>query len=1409
MLKNDAGFRMGIQLRKYPLLYDTLINKIKAPVGVGIEFVIPKGRYTSPLSIALRNLIRQQIEVIPDEAFTSIKKSTLSYAASHFIEGAKHVDNYIENVSIHFVNEVAKRIVLPLLSLLEDSFKNGAYSAVESVYDIESDLTDAITIPSLEQFTTPLNTLITTGDKGALIAVMEEFTPTETRQRLQSFFDDFSTSDVFLELRDLENTLNTTENQALYLYLGDVRFGTATFPMFYIPLEVEFNAGIASFILKAEPHLYVNKRALDWVAQEISAQSGRTFISPTQDRILYLDEKDSFLEVAKKQTQFMVKALDLAAEIDFSNTSMQRVDNAIMQMSTSLYLAVFDRSDESILSDYEALLTAVEQDNQLAQEMFTNIVRGMILDEPISANSAIETAWDVISAPDRLLTVSPLPVNEEQRKIQLALQAPGCHYIIVQGPPGTGKSHSISAIAFDAILNGQSILILSDKNEALDVVEDKLAKTLEKVRPSGAGMPNPILRLGKTNSYPKLISTATLERIKEQDRAQRVNADHLEVETKETQEDISKKIQLTIDAFTTVTLNDIKEMQHLEDEIESSSVGWAKQIRRHISGVQHFKAVVSNFGNLPGGMLDESLNYLGEDWRSAENLLEEINIADVTHQLIEQGTFHPSMSMFPSIGTSCIPVLAGFIAEYEQAKWPIFGYFFVKGKVAAITNRLCQTLECTNPMDLHLKTKELRGLVGVLENLKISVLKNAIDAKHETKIYRRLMEKSKVPAGLGAMADIVVSFNKAIPNGWPDQNLSGNLKGVFDFVSNTAKYAVQWERISTALNSAPSFNFINEKTQLEKLHASRMSSAIDHKFVSFVDNNKALARSLGAVIKSKKQFPLEEFDRFSQAFPCIIAGIREYAQYIPLKHQSFDVVVIDEASQVSIAQAFPALIRAKRVVVFGDEKQFSNVKSQQASKERNATYTTSLEAHFRKKVSDSADRIQRLKQFDVKKSVLDFFKLIANAEIMLKKHFRGYQELISFSSVNFYDSQLQAIKVRSKPLVDVLRFEVLVHDKREEKKRNSNSMEVEFILAELKRILQSGAFKTVGVITPFKEQQELLSRILLNDIDADRFIRELRLKIMTFDTCQGEERGLIIYSMVATQEHDALNYVFPISLEECKDRIEDALKVQRLNVGFSRAEEGMLFVLSKPVDSYRGSIGQAIRHYQAALTRKNDFADAVVESPMEAKVLDWLQKTAFYQSNFEQLDLIPQFPVGDYLKQLDANYCHPAYRADFLLTYSGQNKQVRIIIEYDGFSEHFKDREKVTSSNYGQFYKASDIERQYIIESYGYCFLRINRFNLGEDPIATLSDRLYQLVEEASKVKPLKSVDQILAHTEALSSGNSKVCTKCSNIRPLKEFFDQSLSKGRGGHGRICMSCKLAGTSGVLSKADQIAILSA
>jgi hypothetical protein len=74
---------------------------------------------------------------------------------------------------------------------------------------------------------------------------------------------------------------------------------------------------------------------------------------------------------------------------------------------------------------------------------------------------------------------------------------------------------------------------------------------------------------------------------------------------------------------------------------------------------------------------------------------------------------------------------------------------------------------------------------------------------------------------------------------------------------------------------------------------------------------------------------------------------------------------------------------------------------------------------------------------------------------------------------------------------------------------------------------------------------------------------------------------------------------------------------------------------------------------------------------MEAQVLHWLRNTGFYAEYADRLEIVPQFPIGDYLKQLDPSYDHPRYRVDFLLLYQHPSgRKVPVIIEYGGFREH-------------------------------------------------------------------------------------------------------------------------------------------
>jgi very-short-patch-repair endonuclease len=528
-----------------------------------------------------------------------------------------------------------------------------------------------------------------------------------------------------------------------------------------------------------------------------------------------------------------------------------------------------------------------------------------------------------------------------------------------------------------------------------------------------------------------------------------------------------------------------------------------------------------------------------------------------------------------------------------------------------------------------------------------------------------------------------------------------------------------------------------------------------------------------------------------EAFPCLIVNIRDLGEYLPLEPEIFDIVIIDEASQVSIAQAFPAILRGKKVVVLGDKKQYSNVKSHNASVEMNNFLLNNVKLAYNGYISNFPEDKQQVlsdvvNMFDVKKSVLDFLTRIANYSCSLRKHFRGYPELISYSNKHFYNSYLQVMKIRSRPADTVLNFHILENVEEKDLYSNVNSFECECILNKLVELKEEGSCQSVGIITPFTNQQRYIYGEILSHEDSEYFLEKLNLKVMTFDTCQGDEKDIIFYSFVERPDEDNLKYIFLKDLRRIDDEEEGSIKAQRLNVGFSRAKEEMHFILSKNFEDISGEIGQALKHYfnQLQNAKKLPSPDNC-QSEMEKFVLGLLTQTDFYKNFNEDIEVHAQFPIGKYLKQIH-DIETPKYRTDFLVVLrDGLKKAYNIVIEYDGFEYHFKESDNIGIQNYDKFYVEQDVERQKILESYGYHFIRLNKFIVRNNPIGYLDKRFSQIVKNRENNDPL--IEQVLSDAEEIARGNIKRCPKCGLFKDIKEFVDYRRSTGLG---RYCNECK-------------------
>ena len=172
-----------------------------------------------------------------------------------------------------------------------------------------------------------------------------------------------------------------------------------------------------------------------------------------------------------------------------------------------------------------------------------------------------------------------------------------------------------------------------------------------------------------------------------------------------------------------------------------------------------------------------------------------------------------------------------------------------------------------------------------------------------------------------------------------------------------------------------------------------------------------------------------------------------------------------------------------------------------------------IKRQFKKNISSESDKLIRLQNFNVRTSILDFFENISNLSVRLRKHFRGYPEHIEYCSKTFYNSDLQAIRLRTKPISEIIKFDILNYDAKEEQ-GNINFKEAELIIKNLEKLKKENSKSTVAIVTPFTDQQRYLTTKITKHPDRDYFFENLRLIIKTFDTIQGEEREIVFYSMV-------------------------------------------------------------------------------------------------------------------------------------------------------------------------------------------------------------------------------------------------------------------------------------------------------
>lgn len=396
---------------------------------------------------------------------------------------------------------------------------------------------------------------------------------------------------------------------------------------------------------------------------------------------------------------------------------------------------------------------------------------------------------------------------------------------------------------------------------------------------------------------------------------------------------------------------------------------------------------------------------------------------------------------------------------------------------------------------------------------------------------------------------------------------------------------------------------------------------------------------------------------FSKLAPCMLMSPLSVAQYLPAHHTQYDVVIFDEASQITTWDAVGAIARAKQSIIVGDPKQLPPTN------------------FFGRTDDEDEDNLAEYEK-DLP-SILEEASTAGLPEIQLNWHYRSRDEsLIAFSNHHYYDNKLITF-----PSPETTYNALVFHKNDGIYARGSgrtNIVEaraiVDFAIERMQQWLQLDEEyrPTLGVITFNIQQQELILNLFdearRSDPRLEWFFddeREEPIIAKNLENIQGDERDIICFSV--TFGRDLAGKISMSFGALNRDGGE-----KRLNVAITRARSEMhVFssILAEDIDTSRTQ-ALGVTHLKnfldyaqrgpVALPALDEGSVGDVESPFEEAVLQALRTRGW--------DIRPQVGVSGY--RIDLGVIHPDHAGKYLAG-----------IECDGATYHSsataRDRDKI------------------------------------------------------------------------------------------------------------------------------------
>lgn len=368
--------------------------------------------------------------------------------------------------------------------------------------------------------------------------------------------------------------------------------------------------------------------------------------------------------------------------------------------------------------------------------------------------------------------------------------------------------------------------------------------------------------------------------------------------------------------------------------------------------------------------------------------------------------------------------------------------------------------------------------------------------------------------------------------------------------------------------------------------------------------------------------------------PCFMMSPLSLAKFLPAGAVRFDLVVIDEASQMRPEDALGGLLRAEQIVVVGDPKQLPP------------------SDFFSRANSSSATDEEEQDELD-DESILEACQKAFRRARRLKWHYRSRCEsLIAFSNSRFYEGSLVTFPMSTPSSFSVDYVNVNGHYQAHQNVAEALRLAEEAI-GFMRHYAETGlkSYPSLGIVAVNTDQRDLikeeLHRLSAGDELVERYQQTVGdagepVFVKNLENVQGDERDFILISLTYAREPGAT------AVKQRFGPIAGKNGHRRLNVLFTRARQRIVLYTSltsddvKPKESsHRGvHILKDYLEYASSRGRIHDGGTRhEVDSDFEAAVADRLRAKGY----------LVDYQVGVSGYRIDLGVRHESRPDDFIV----------------------------------------------------------------------------------------------------------------------------------------------------------------